>query len=1003
MTDLLSIGANALKTNQSALAIVSNNIANVNTEGYVRQELDVKENLPTKAGLVYVGSGAIATGVRRAYDSFIESSVRSSASDLAAQSPLIEYSNRMIDILGDQSASLTPALDQFFDGMKELSLDPSSELRRDTALADAKGLASRFNELSHQLQLIDDETRNQLSYKVNEFNALTDQLAVINQKLLRQSDLKRQPPDLLNSRDQVLVELSKNFRLSVEQSSNGIVSVSLGKNSDGVKVVDGSSAKQLGIEYKATTSPAEAILVLDAFGDRQDLSGLTGVGGELGGLLQFRTSVLAPSVDNLNSLAATVSNEVNSVLSGGMDIYGNKGGPLFDTPLVFSADVKNTASNLGVSIQVTDKRPENNHSLELIFDKKNDRWMINDQSNGLKFISPNARQMTINGLRLGISGEIQDGDRITISASSSAAESMRVVMTDPNKLAAGDLYGVTFGAENSGSARASVEYVQQPPASLVKPIQETLVNNLNPAAAVSINPNNFEPLVSIPAGTSNVTLTLSKEYPVNAEMQVFTREGQHLFGSAGLADSQLSLMLSENNGFGAGASYSAQNLNADQGYMGKPWRIGAVSQSLSELNEQGAAVVNQEAVIQSASLPERKNQNLDLEAPPISIVDQGDLKLNGKALTALTLASDTSLTSAAVVSWLNTNISTHGLALVAKAENVIDISRQDIDLNASSLSINGSTINLPSPMNSLVDLANAINQSTSVTNVEAVIGVNNSLTLQNTAGNEAASITLNSPASVFKGLSGEVRAAIKIEATRVGGDSSQKEVALTLSSQGTSSDLAALGFSSSLYIDDTLSEDLIVFATGATNAPATLTAEYSAGELDPLALRNRITRFEFISDTQYQIKDDTTGTVLATRNYFSGQDLQYQSIRMQMEGEPKKGDTFSVDGNQSGLGSNENALRLTALESKKVFGASQNFHEGYLSILTTAGNTSRLAEVAKQALEIVHDQAVQAKDEKSGVNLDEEASNLIRYQQAYQASARLMQTANQLFDALLRI
>ena len=999
MTDLLSIGANALKTNQSALAIVSNNIANVNTEGYVRQELDIKENLPTKAGLVYVGSGAVATGVRRAYDSFVESSVRSSVSDLAAQSPLIDYSNRMIDILGDQSASLTPALDEFFDGIKELSLDPSSELRRDTALSNAKGLASRFNELGHQLQLIDDETKNQLNYKVSEFNALTDQLAVINQKLVRQSDLKRQPPDLLNSRDQVLVELSKRFRVSVEQAANGMVSVTVGKNANGVKVVDGGSAKQMGVEYKTATSPAEATLVLDAYGDRQDLSGLTGAGGEIGGLLQFRSSVLAPSMNNLNLLAATVSNEVNSALSGGMDLYGDKGGPLFDTPLVFSADVKNTASNPGVSIQVTEKRPENSHSLELIFDKKNDRWLINDQSTGLKFVSPNARQMSINGLRIGISGDIQDGDRITIGATSSAAESMRVVMTDPNRLAAGDLYGMTFGAENSGSARASVEFAQQTPASLVKPIQETLVNNLNPAAAVSINPNNFQPLVSIPAGTSNVTLTLSKEYPADVEMQVFTREGQHLFGSAGIADSQLSLMLSENNGFGAGASYSAQHLNADQGYMGKPWRIGAVSQSLSELNEQGAAIVKQEAVIQSSALPARTNST----GSTLNIVDQADLKLNGKALSALPLANGTSLTSAAVVSWLNTNISTHGLALVAKAENVIDISRQDIDLNASSLSINGSTINLPSSMNSLVDLANAINQSTSDTNVEAVIGVNNSLRLQNTVGNEAASITLNSPASVFKSLAGEVRAAIKIEATRTGGDSSQKEVALTLSSQGTSSDLAALGFSSSLYIDDTLSEDLIVFATGATSASATLAADYSAGEVDPLALRNRITHFEFISDTQYQIKDDATGTVLATRDYLSGQDLQYQSIRMQMEGEPKKGDTFSVDGNRSGLGSNENALRLTALESKKVFGASQNFHDGYLSILTTAGNTSRLAEVAEQALEIVHDQAVRAKDEKSGVNLDEEAANLIRYQQAYQASARLMQTANQLFDALLRI
>ncbi|MDG1003039.1 MAG: hypothetical protein P8P17_19830, partial [Pseudomonadales bacterium] len=618
-------------------------------------------------------------------------------------------------------------------------------------------------------------------------------LAVINQKLVRQSDLKRQPPDLLNSRDQVLVELSKRFRVSVEQAANGMVSVTVGKNANGVKVVDGGSAKQMGVEYKTATSPAEATLVLDAYGDRQDLSGLTGAGGEIGGLLQFRSSVLAPSMNNLNLLAATVSNEVNSALSGGMDLYGDKGGPLFDTPLVFSADVKNTASNPGVSIQVTEKRPENSHSLELIFDKKNDRWLINDQSTGLKFVSPNARQMSINGLRIGISGDIQDGDRITIGATSSAAESMRVVMTDPNRLAAGDLYGMTFGAENSGSARASVGFAQQTPASLVKPIQETLVNNLNPAAAVSINPNNFQPLVSIPAGTSNVTLTLSKEYPADVEMQVFTREGQHLFGSAGIADSQLSLMLSENNGFGAGASYSAQHLNADQGYMGKPWRIGAVSQSLSELNEQGAAIVKQEAVIQSDSLPERRNQT----GASINIVDQGDLKLNGKALTALTLASNPdeppSLTSASVVSWLNSNISTHGLALVAKAENVIEISQQDIDFNASSLSINETDINLPSPMNSLVDLANAINQSTSDTNVEAVIGVNNSLRLQNTAGNEAASIEFDSPASVFKSLTGEVRAAIKIEATRTGGDSSQKEVALTLSSQGTSSDLAALG------------------------------------------------------------------------------------------------------------------------------------------------------------------------------------------------------------------
>ena len=66
------------------------------------------------------------------------------------------------------------------------------------------------------------------------------------------------------------------------------------------------------------------------------------------------------------------------------------------------------------------------------------------------------------------------------------------------------------------------------------------------------------------------------------------------------------------------------------------------------------------------------------------------------------------------------------------------------------------------------------------------------------------------------------------------------------------------------------------------------------------------------------------------------------------------GDIFSVDGNQTGLGSNENAIRVADLESKDVFGNDQNFFEAYLSILTSAGNLSNKATVAKEALEVVY-------------------------------------------------
>ena len=67
------------------------------------------------------------------------------------------------------------------------------------------------------------------------------------------------------------------------------------------------------------------------------------------------------------------------------------------------------------------------------------------------------------------------------------------------------------------------------------------------------------------------------------------------------------------------------------------------------------------------------------------------------------------------------------------------------------------------------------------------------------------------------------------------------------------------------------------------------------------------------------------------------------------------------------------------------------------------GNISRQATIAKEALTVVHDQAVATRDQVSGVSLDEEAANLIRFQQAYQASAKVMQVAGQLFDAVLAI
>ena len=159
MSDLLGISSTAVMSYQRALGTTSNNIANVHTEGYVRQETNLAESTPRKVANVYLGTGVRFAGIKRAYDEFLENNVRNSASELNTQQPMVDYANRIIDLMGSETVGLPPALDKFFATAQQLSTDPASRVLRAQFLRDADGLAGRFRELSSQLTSVDTETR----------------------------------------------------------------------------------------------------------------------------------------------------------------------------------------------------------------------------------------------------------------------------------------------------------------------------------------------------------------------------------------------------------------------------------------------------------------------------------------------------------------------------------------------------------------------------------------------------------------------------------------------------------------------------------------------------------------------------------------------------------------------------------------------------------------------------------------------------------------------------
>jgi flagellar hook-associated protein 1 FlgK len=117
------------------------------------------------------------------------------------------------------------------------------------------------------------------------------------------------------------------------------------------------------------------------------------------------------------------------------------------------------------------------------------------------------------------------------------------------------------------------------------------------------------------------------------------------------------------------------------------------------------------------------------------------------------------------------------------------------------------------------------------------------------------------------------------------------------------------------------------------------------------------------------------------------------------------GDTFRMDGDHDGIGNNQVMLDMIALKSKKVIGGpnGSTISESYSETVGKAGNFANQATIAQTALQVVNDHAIEERDKISGVSLDSEAADLIRFQQEYQASAKAMQTASTLFDSILQI
>ena len=927
MSDLLGIASTAVSAYQRALSTVSNNIANANTVGYSEQTSDLEANAPQRLATTYMGTGVTYNAVTRQSDVFAQNNVRSSNSDLAAETPMVDYANQVINIMGDKSIGLSSALDQFFKDTNALSADPASGDARNTFLSSLGGVAARFSEVSTQLKTVGNDAQTALQSASDQVNTLTTQLALINGQLTSHASEKNQPAQLLDQRDLLLSQLSQLTRIHTSFTANGTVTVSLGGTITQSVVVDGQVATPIGLNPR---SGDPLSIILDPYGKAQNLAGASG--GTIGGLKSFMGQVLQPAQKSLNALATTFVTQVNQIQNNGIDGYGTLGQNLLSIdPLV-----------------------------------------------------PNA------------------------------AEGIKVIQSDGMRIATGSQFRVTESTSNPDAVKADVSYIVGPaPVGISNP---NLSNNPNVSAGVPVNIQGnaaYQAITNVAAGVTDPVFYLDNAQ-TGQQLQVLTKEGRQLIGSPLSVDQQYQI-LTPGNGFSQPITYSTQYLNQSgaKGYMGTNVFYGAKAdpQVNQQFDNQGnlAAPTLSEAVLQSGRI------NL---AQTGTVIQAGALQLDGVSLGALTAKSGppaqpggpATLTLDDVKNWINGA----GLTdVTVNKTNTVNVPSSQINFSKP-LTINGVAIGSvapgaigPSQYNNLTTLVAAIQSSSAQTNVTASIDTGGNLVLTNMPGHEGENISLvptpgSSPANAL-GIASQVYTG-EIQLTRKLGDTGHSSIEFSFGPNGSPKDLSAAGFRTGAYITGKVPDDLQVFVTGA--GVASVAASYVSTPVDPQQkLRNQSIGINFTSAKHYVITDVATGTELASRDYdptITNPVINYQGAQITLSSAPQPGDSFVVDGNKDGLGSNQNALAMANLAKQKVANG-MTIADNYIGQVNTVGNVSQQATISKQALTVVNNQAIAARDAVSGVNLDTEAASLIKYQQAYQAAAKALQIAGQLFDTIVQM
>jgi len=308
----MTISSNALSgalAAQGALNSVSQNIANAQTKGYTRQGV-LLVAMTADPNTKSAGNGVQISSLLRFSDSYKSQQMWRAASELGAHVESQRYLTQMETVMSDKKSSISYGLDNFFSALNAAAVDPTSTPLRQAVITSAESMSQQFNSIYNVTanQII--SLRQQQTTILPSINQATADIAQLNQLIVQTGSGGGNTSALIDKRDQLIDGVASQVAIEVLDNPNGSVTVSL---KSGQPLVAANLASKLSYE----TRDGVSTLVSNFAGSRFTLDD-TQVGGQLGGLADYRKNTLEPLQLSIKDMAEQLAEKINTQLGKGM-------------------------------------------------------------------------------------------------------------------------------------------------------------------------------------------------------------------------------------------------------------------------------------------------------------------------------------------------------------------------------------------------------------------------------------------------------------------------------------------------------------------------------------------------------------------------------------------------------------------------------------------------------------------------------------------------------------